>query len=539
MLAKLPRELLDHVSSFLPTPAFNNLRLACKLVENKIFPYWSNAFFKRKQFMITAFSLQTLVDISRHATLGPCMTHLIIGLDYFRSVGQQYANTRDDYQQFQDACDAQELLLDTGAALQLLTTALLNLPNLESIDVRNFNSPTRYRDIYKYRSNFRVCPAWKSYGYSEIPDWSPYLALQNGSLFGNNGDIGPSHFVNRVVRVLLTAIGQSESPLRGLEVIIRPFHHFRTVALTGGGLGVLPILGKGIPTKLPLVLSRLTKLHLDVNLGSDSLPSVGSYQYPFKIPSDMPKSAEEVSDPSSTNLRKLLALTSNLTWLRLNNRSNTWHGSVRLMSWLALNPETPFGVNIEARWGDSNPKPVSFPLRRLDLGNMRLHTSTLDLLVIKFDKLECLSFRDVHLQPVQAQLDEMEDDRENRSVWAAFFQKLPKAARNLKQLSLKGISESLEPQSIHKHPVVFYPAITEDDHVETYNLDLSTIDQAALEALAANTWIRKVWLETRHRDYYPDSDNVSIEHGDDGSVDTEHPDGSDEDEDHDEDDVSG
>lgn len=49
-LAHLPRELLDNVASLLPTTDFNNLRLTCKLVENKLFPYWSNAFFKKKQF---------------------------------------------------------------------------------------------------------------------------------------------------------------------------------------------------------------------------------------------------------------------------------------------------------------------------------------------------------------------------------------------------------------------------------------------------------------------------------------------------------
>lgn len=49
-IARLPRELLDQVTSFLPTFDFNNLRLTCKLVENKVFPYWSNAFFKKRQF---------------------------------------------------------------------------------------------------------------------------------------------------------------------------------------------------------------------------------------------------------------------------------------------------------------------------------------------------------------------------------------------------------------------------------------------------------------------------------------------------------
>jgi len=49
-LANLPREVIDNVARFLPTPAFNNMRLTCKEIENKLFEYWSNCFFRKKQF---------------------------------------------------------------------------------------------------------------------------------------------------------------------------------------------------------------------------------------------------------------------------------------------------------------------------------------------------------------------------------------------------------------------------------------------------------------------------------------------------------
>lgn len=49
-LVKLPREVLDNVAKFLPTPAFNNMRLTCKVIENNLFEYWSNCFFRKKQF---------------------------------------------------------------------------------------------------------------------------------------------------------------------------------------------------------------------------------------------------------------------------------------------------------------------------------------------------------------------------------------------------------------------------------------------------------------------------------------------------------
>lgn len=46
----MPRELLDNVTSSLSTQDFNALRLSCKELEAKVFPYWANCFFKKRQF---------------------------------------------------------------------------------------------------------------------------------------------------------------------------------------------------------------------------------------------------------------------------------------------------------------------------------------------------------------------------------------------------------------------------------------------------------------------------------------------------------
>lgn len=49
-LIHMPRELLDNVTSSLSTQDFNALRLSCKELEAKVFPYWANCFFKKRQF---------------------------------------------------------------------------------------------------------------------------------------------------------------------------------------------------------------------------------------------------------------------------------------------------------------------------------------------------------------------------------------------------------------------------------------------------------------------------------------------------------
>lgn len=57
-LASLPPELLNNIAAFLPTNDFNALRLTCKQLEDKIFPYWANCFFKKRQFSKSSLNLK-------------------------------------------------------------------------------------------------------------------------------------------------------------------------------------------------------------------------------------------------------------------------------------------------------------------------------------------------------------------------------------------------------------------------------------------------------------------------------------------------
>jgi hypothetical protein len=49
-LEQLPKELLDNITSWLPTLDFNSFRCTSREIESKSFEYWSNAFFKKRQF---------------------------------------------------------------------------------------------------------------------------------------------------------------------------------------------------------------------------------------------------------------------------------------------------------------------------------------------------------------------------------------------------------------------------------------------------------------------------------------------------------
>lgn len=63
-LASLPPELLNKIAGPLPTKDFNTLRLTCKSIEDKLFPYWANCFFKKKQFSKTNLLLHKTSECS-------------------------------------------------------------------------------------------------------------------------------------------------------------------------------------------------------------------------------------------------------------------------------------------------------------------------------------------------------------------------------------------------------------------------------------------------------------------------------------------
>lgn len=72
-LASLPPELLRNIASFLPTNDFNALRVTCKQLEDKIFPYWANTFFKKRQFSKSWAESETLLHLT-HTLQSPVTT---------------------------------------------------------------------------------------------------------------------------------------------------------------------------------------------------------------------------------------------------------------------------------------------------------------------------------------------------------------------------------------------------------------------------------------------------------------------------------
>lgn len=412
-LMALPCELLDAVASFLPTRDFNNLRLSCRHVSHTLFPYWAASFFKTKQFMMTDFSLSTLLDISRHPALSPRLTHLVIGLDDLRRVrdipvpmhtfSTQMTDCRN-LEEYNYALGSQESLFATGEAARLLSAALVNLPNLECIDIRDYSSPTRYRD----------CSSWNSYGWHEHRTWAPRH---------HHGDVPAlythcSNFTSRVFKVVIAALGQFPTsrtcPVRRLDLI------------TGARVGCHDdafALVRAPDTALRTVLEGLTTLHLNLSMPPRRYTLSNSHHH---------------YDFSATHLQRFLTLTPNVSWLRLNHRAPPYgerksKKAVRaFFSWLA----SPRRVRGQSAARIANPiAPIRLPLTRLDLGHWELPAKTWTRLVERYSGLEhlCLFSTAAYQRSPRTTASKPEP------WWAQFIRALPAAA--LKRIELRDLYE--------------------------------------------------------------------------------------------------
>lgn len=486
-ITSLPKELVDNIASWLPTRDFNALRLTCKDVESKSFKYWSECFFKKRQFMIDQFSLQTLVDISQHAALSRHMTHLIIGLDELEACHLlPGVESLTEFTQWRDASCAQKALLYGGGAADLLSRALSNLPELKSIDIRDFNSSTRYRDVIPGQD----VPCWRSYGSSQYQQW-PH---ETDSLVRVSNLM--TNFVDTVFMVVLAAVGRSSTAVKNLEVILRNRHF----CLRDEAFSTFCIPG----TPLASVLPALTKLHLDL----DTRAATGWRQKPASL--NIPQHAWV--DINTEYLRRFLALTPNVSWLRLNfphpSRQNIYLSpSSKLIQWLSLRSD--FNAPPDAPWGQGNPAPVTLPLRRLDLGFLKTDFVVMRRLLKKFAGLEHIVMREIQLEiPVGTPL---QDDYSTDCLWARLIRSLNVTNPKLENLELQHVQEDWMGNLVR---IVF---VDKHDQVEICHSTSTKFDDiTTIDDLADHTWTTTHWEEVvfAHEDSgSEDEDTAHTIHG--------------------------
>lgn len=391
----LPIEILLRITTLLTTTELGAMRLTCKHIERSLFNSFGYEFFRKKQFMLSDESLQTLIDISRHEALSPLLKHVIIGLDRFDPSESSFDNA-DAAVFYLVATGRQASLIRTGRAVNMLKQAFRCLKNLETVDIRDFDGQSRTRDGPYTR--------WRSYGASDIRHKiGRYLPISNSI---------SDDYATVVFTITLAALAEASCYPKNLEVLLRS----RNWGLTDFAFD----LTSRNCVVTTAVVSRLEKLHLDVNLNYVQT-RVGS-------------TAGHNTDPAMPGLllHRFLAEAHELTWLRLN-----FQNSLVLVCDAFI--EHLGGVEIST----SSTQLVN--LKRLDLGNAKLSPSKLVDALARFPYLTEINLWKVNIHDTTA---------ENcyPNLWCDVLKQFSKMPL-LKMLSV-GLASQQKPRNF-RYPVTF------------------------------------------------------------------------------------
>ncbi|KAF1972636.1 hypothetical protein BU23DRAFT_554851 [Bimuria novae-zelandiae CBS 107.79] len=237
-LTGMPLELLVHlIATYLPTKDLGALRLTNKYLEKALFDTFAKEFFTKKQFMLTTPSLQALVGISRHGALKKAMKHCIIGLESYKDTQNWLPPNADASWKlaFHRGLADQFALMSSGRGRDLLAEAFRNLPNLETLGIRDYNAQGRARDDNR----------WSSYGAPTVFQ-ETLCALRCGS-----GD-----WASEVFLLVTQALAEANRAIPSVETILRG---------VSKGLTDIAFFLPSPNDKMDLVLNGLQQLLLTLN----------------------------------------------------------------------------------------------------------------------------------------------------------------------------------------------------------------------------------------------------------------------------------
>ncbi|KAI0009494.1 hypothetical protein F4779DRAFT_366926 [Xylariaceae sp. FL0662B] len=419
-LLTIPLEILLHIVSYLTTPEYGSLRATCQHVEASLFKPFANEFFTKRQFMLTEFSLQALVDISK-SRFASGLTHLIIGLDrpaeashYTRVLTYEEAVKKN---RLHEEHISHQHLINTNQDVEYLAEAINNLPNLETVGLRDFSSHGRHRDGESCK--------WRSYGLRtiagetgvplDLPGWGTHPSSQY-----------VIHAFFAILRALGDARAKGSHSVTRLEVILR-------------GCGV-PDIGFSIPRRLEMgilpVLANLKVLYLDL----DSI-----------TPPVLVGNEADFTPFPLFFLSKFLLTTQSLEHLRINFSGYNKADRVKFLLWLSKAPapchntQTAASTTTQANGVDKErnglqeyPPPPHFPnLEQLDIGMVTIESS---LLLGLFQRYKA-TLRRVSLHRVCLKAT-AQHTRDRVNLWPRFFSQMAKLHLNLSTINLSYLQQS-------------------------------------------------------------------------------------------------
>ncbi|ERT00926.1 hypothetical protein HMPREF1624_02160 [Sporothrix schenckii ATCC 58251] len=432
-LERLPIEMLLRITRHLSTTDLCTVRLVSRTIERALFHSFSHEFFRRKQFMLTDFSLQALLDISQHPTLSQTLQHVSFGLDRFPNKLIEKFESEEKTVLFQIALGQQMSLTCTGRGVDMLAAAFANLPNLQTVDIRDFDSRTRFRD--------GPSRAWHSYGYATV-----------GKEVGDGWLRHDVTFSSETFSIILAALAKANAVAgvrpSNLHVMLRA----RRFGLTARAFDLTVAPGTN-PAPMLAVVSGLKQLQLDVNFHTDpnfnhvlSFLTGGTRYQPVSI--------------ASLPFHAFLAQAINVEWLRLNLQNCKMRRADVFISYLGkpLPDWYPFLTSPSASSSASSlfsptPSPsVTLPpgLRRLELGHSELSVPYLLRLLRRIRLLNSLSLWNIAL-------GDPDNTTYPPAIWTGFLEELAlnPLANRLREISIDNPRQLSSVNASFSDPVLF------------------------------------------------------------------------------------
>jgi hypothetical protein len=419
-LLRVPLEILQQIIQHLTTSEYGNVRLTCKHLEASLSSAFTREFFMKKQFMLTYFSLQALIDIS-NSRLADGVKHIIMGIDRpirriaptgFTSINNINHSIASpiEINKFNQQCIDHSALLDGGHDVVMMSQAFANLKNLETIEIRDFRS-SRSRDTSK----------WRSYGAGTFEAETGLSMSNSAHYIPLNLLTEDKDYMKRLFQNLLRALGRTSTRPRRLEV------NARTSGLADDSFKIQTY---DLPA-ITSVVARLEDVFLDLQNGSflTIMAGQGRNSPPIQC--------------QTYHIRIFLSHLHALRRLRLNFQHIRQEHAEDFLEWFSrplLSPDPSVSTAVQPQ--DTVPEaplPLYFRnLQELEIGKVALHAEIfLDLLQKYKENLQSFYLYRVEL------LDPSPHEVK-RNEWARLFKGMARLDLKVKRLVMSFLRQSKE-----------------------------------------------------------------------------------------------
>lgn len=408
-LLPLPTEILVIIANeLLRAQDYGALRLSCKSLEERLFPYFATTFFTSKHFFRNYYSLSILRDISE-SRISPYVKTVVLGTELIPSKLHCYSHhvpVDDCLEAYAD----QRSLCASGWDRKILSAAFSNLPNLEGVEVKEFegNCAQNYSATDAARRQVLV-DMNAGYGLKSL---IKKFGIQDLAAF-NQDEFDEEEIGIECVQAILGAAASAKKPLKTFKIV---YH----IALACDALHI-PFFQKN---DIPPVLATIEDLHLDIlQKRLTPWPQITGQGSVF-----------DTVECDTFPLRKFLSYTGQLRRLTL-RRLNHQEPKDGFWDWLAANPTVKYQETSNAVRLTTPPPVALLHLRELHLGQIRVPIKPFIRLIGKIaPTIRKLFFSEVMLFNISSDPDH---NGLPSNLWKELFRVLVESHLSLEEIKIE------------------------------------------------------------------------------------------------------